>query len=332
MTAEATRAAVYEFAKGLPAGPLTVEPQEAPEGALTSEETAGVKALRAALEEKLSSLDGSVRAEAEAHMDDFTLARFYLARDGKLADAESMFLTTMAFRAEKNINTLRAELHPAAEHPAGTTSALRHAAVRKHFHAGWGGCAKDGSPFYVEYMGRLDVASIDKEPELFDLMMDAYATSYLEHAFASVRLASARSGQMQRATTIVDASGASLSMLSHLRVIKSVAKIGTSYYPEIMKRVLIVNAPWVAAMAWKALAPFLPEQTRKKVTIYSKSFSLADEIDASELPASLGGTRAAPNGVPGALPLPRGLAEELRASYAAQQETGGGNAAPVAVS
>ena len=25
-----------------------------------------------------------------------------------------------------------------------------------------------------------------------------------------------------------------------------------------MKRVLIVNAPWVAAMAWKALAPFLP--------------------------------------------------------------------------
>ena len=147
-------------------------------------------------------------------------------------------------------------------------------------------------------------------------MLDAYAASYLENAFGSVRLASARSGKMQRATTIVDASGASLAMLSHLRVIKSVAKIGTSYYPEIMKRVLIVNAPWIASMAWKALSPFLPEQTRKKVSIYSKKFTqqLLEEIEPSELPESLGGSRTETNGVPKTEKVPPTLADELRAA------------------
>lgn len=224
------RAAVLDTcANGLPAQPLKVEPQQAPADALTSEEQAAVKALRASLESKLTSLDEAERVEAEAHLDDFTLARFSIARDHKLADAEQMFLATMTFRAGKKINTLRAELHPTAVHPPGTSAHLRHATVRNHFHAGWGGNCRDGSPFFVELMGKLDVASIDKDADLFELMMDGYACTYLENAFASVRLAAARSGRMQRATLIVDASGASLAMLTHMRVIKSVAKIGTSF-------------------------------------------------------------------------------------------------------
>lgn len=154
---------------------------------------------------------------------------------------------------------------------------------------------------------------------------------YLEVAFTSVRLASARTGTLQRATTVVDAAGASMSMLSHLRVIKTVAKIGTSYYPEIMKRVIIVNAPWAAAMAWRVLAPFLPEQTRKKVSIVSKNFlpQLLEEIDSSEIPISLGGTREAPNGVPRTAKIPQSLVEEIRASATASEATGGGEAVPV---
>ena len=123
-------------------------------------------------------------------------------------------------------------------------------------------------------------------------------------------------------------------------MIKSVAKVGTSYYPEIMKRVLIVNAPWVAAMAWKALAPFLPEQTRKKVSIYSKNFlpQILEEIDASELPAYLGGKRETPNGLPRTDKVPSTLGDELRAaasmtcSTMAQGEATGGAAEPVALS
>jgi hypothetical protein len=173
-TAELCRAAVYECGKALPSSPLTVE-RDAPEGSLSKEDHENVVALRERLEPKLEALDEATRAEAIAHLDDFTLIRFVLARDGKLADAEEMFITTMQFRSRKSINELRAELHPNSEHAEGSRSHLRHSAVRNHFHAGWGGCARDGSPFFVENLGQLDVAAIDKEPALFDLMMDAYA-------------------------------------------------------------------------------------------------------------------------------------------------------------
>ena len=49
----------------------------------------------------------------------------------------------------------------------------------------------------------------------------------------------------------------------------------------------------------------LPEQTRKKVAIHGKQYSLLDEIDASELPECFGGARTAPNCVPRAEKVPR---------------------------
>ena len=82
---------------------------------------------------------------------------------------------------------------------------------------------------------------------------------------------------------------ASLSHLNHVRVIKAVAKIGTSYYPEIMKKVWIVNVPWAFAAVWNLVSPMLPEHTRNKVSIMGKNFlpQLLTEIDASELPPEL---------------------------------------------
>ena len=124
---------------------------------------------------------------------------------------------------------------------------------------------------------------------------------------------------MQRATSIVDATGVGLSHASHVRVIKAVAKIGTSYYPEIMKRVLIVNAPFAAVMVWRAVSVFLPEQTRKKVGIFGKGAfekQLLEEIDASELPEQLGGTRTAKNAVPKAERVPPEMGDMLREAKA----------------
>ena len=146
----------------------------------------------------------------------------------------------------------------------------------------------------------------------------------LETSFAAVRSASARVGSMQRAHTIVDASDVSLSHASNVRVIKSVAKIGTSYYPEIMRKVTIVNVPWAFAAVWKLVSPLLPEQTAKKISILGKNFlpALLEDIDISELPASLGGTREEPNGVPRNAKLPPGVGDKLRRSAADAASSG----------
>ena len=314
-TSDATRAAVLEVVQQPPASnePLTVSPAAAPDGTLDPTLVPLVAELRS-----IVAPDAETSAEAAAHLDDFTLARFIIARDRKMADAVSMFRETMRWREARGVNALRRELHAMASHADGSPSATRHAASRAHFFAGWGGCCKDGSPFFVEKMGTFDVAGANRDPAVYELMMDSYVT-YLETAFSACRLASARSGAMQRAHSIVDASDVSLAHASNVRVIKAVAKIGTSYYPEIMRKVTIVNVPWAFAAVWNLVAPLLPEQTRKKIAIYGKNYlpSLLEEIDAAELPAQFGGAREEKNAVPRAEKVPPGLGEQLAAAAAA---------------
>lgn len=129
---------------------------------------------------------------------------------------------------------------------------------------------------------------------------------------------------MARAHSIVDASDVSLKHVSHVRVIKAVAKIGTSYYPEVMRKVTIVNVPWAFTAVWNLVAPLLPEQTRKKVSILGKNYlpTLLEDIDASELPAFLGGTRTEPNGIPRNQKIPAGLGAQLGATGVTHTATG----------
>jgi hypothetical protein len=100
--------ACLECVRALPEHPMEVTPKEAPTGALDDKVLACVNALRAKLEEQPSSDDAAVAAEINAHLDDFTLARFCIARELKLQDAEHMFRTTMAWRAARRINEARA--------------------------------------------------------------------------------------------------------------------------------------------------------------------------------------------------------------------------------
>ena len=75
------------------------------------------------------------------------------------------------------------------------------------------------------------------------------------------------------------------------------------------RQVLIVNAPAVFSAAWALVSPLLPARTRAKVSILGASASapaLLDLIDATELPAFLGGKRdEAGTMVARAEPVPR---------------------------
>ena len=90
-------------------------------------------------------------------------------------------------------------------------------------------------------------------------------------------------------------------------------------------RVRVRVGRWAFAAAWKLVAPLLPEQTRKKVAIMGKGFmsALLDEIDESELPPLLGGTRTKPSGLPRAERVPTTLGARLRS------EAGGAQVAAV---
>ena len=275
----------------------------------------GVSMLRARLrEEMITWASPEAIAEGTALIDDdFTLYRFLHAREFNQDNAVSMFRGACAWRAERAVNAIFSELHPAAP------TSVRHAASREYFYAGYCGVNKTGGPVVCERLGVVDLRALNQQPEALSLMLDAYC-SYLESLFRMVRLASARSGRLVRATIVVDASGVSFSTLRNIGVIKTVASIGPPNYPEVTSRVYIVNAPVLFSAMWNIISPLLPAHTRTKVKIYASDFlpHLLQDVDADQLPDFLGGARQ-PGDValiPAAKRLPSTLGRDLAAAAA----------------
>jgi hypothetical protein len=301
-----------------PDEPMAVSIQHAEPSVLKPIEVAAIAQLRERLDAEMASWPAAAQREAKAHVDDFTLARFVQARDFKLDDALHMFRESMAWRSvdQRGVGRIFAHYHPALP---DASASLRLAAARAHSYQGFSGVAKDGSPILIERLGRVDLDGISREGKpVLDLMLDAYVC-YLETAFRLVREASDATGRLVKAIIIVDASGIGLSLIRNLSIIKTVASIGPPNYPEVTHKVLIVNAPRVASMAWAIISPLLPSHTREKVKVLGSSTSakkaIFEMIDEDQLPKFLGGSRPdAECKIARAEPIPVGLGAQLAAA------------------
>ena len=200
---------------------LPDDKQRAPEGALTQAETEQLCNLKAAISAARArgSWSPGQTVEAEAHMDDFTLLRFCKSRPDSAEEALVMFEDAMQWRHERGTSALFAELHKLGPPTA------RHACSRENFYAGFGGFAKDGSPFFIERMGIADLSGFASEPKVLDLMYDSYVC-YLEQVFRSVRNHAAAVGSFSRILIVVDASQLGFSTMRNIGIIKAVSKIG----------------------------------------------------------------------------------------------------------
>jgi len=250
-----------------------------------------VETLRVKIERLMdtANLDAVTRRECVAHMDPLTLLRFVLARP-TLDGAASMFMTTMRWRAERNLGALYAELHPTHWGPG---SGAKRELAEAHFYGGLVGTTRAGCPLFVERMGRMDLEGVSKTPAAREAVVDAY-TCYLEGIFRVVRAAASAEGRLVRGLLIVDLAGASWGMLRHVALLQAHSKIATENYPELYQPVLLVNAPGWIAVAWSLFTPLIPAETRKKISIVSAAETLKtikQHVDLDQLPAHLGGTR-----------------------------------------
>ena len=262
-----------------------------------------VQQLRLSITSGLKDLSAAALTEAESHSDPLTLLRFLLARPG-LAQATTMFLETMQWRATRGTTSLAAELHPSQ----WQSGSRRCEVCAAHFYGGFGGLQRSGHPFFVERLGRCDLAGFAGNAAVREVMADAYV-AYMELTLRTVREATCGAGSLVRALLIIDAAGAGWSSLRHVGLLQSMSKVAVSYYPELYEPIVIVNAPSVVAAAWNLFAPFIPAETKRKISIVSS-----------------GGTRAvlekhiAPERIPAFLVDPTNL----------QGEEKGGGAAPPA--
>ncbi|KAB2089520.1 Random slug 5 [Gossypium arboreum] len=79
---------------------------------------------------------------------------------------------------------------------------------------------------------------------------------------------------------------------SDIRAYLAALSLVQDYYPERLEKLFVVHAPYIFMTAWKVVYPFIDPKTRKKIIfVDNKSLksTLLEEIDESQLPATLGG-------------------------------------------
>eukprot|EP00606_Chrysophyceae_sp_TOSAG23-5_P001532 GSChrysophyteH2.ASY1.ANO1.977.1 assembled CDS len=102
----------------------------------------------------------------------------------------------------------------------------------------------------------------------------------------------------QRLMTIVDVNNISVSdintdMISFLR---QTAEIGDQYYPEVVSRLVIVNAPYWFETIWRMVNKVLPVSVQEKIKILHGVEGLSEFVDKEQLPPEYGGTNPIPLG------------------------------------
>jgi hypothetical protein len=98
----------------------------------------------------------------------------------------------------------------------------------------------------------------------------------------------------QQFVVIFDLKGFSTSLVfnSNARqMIRKLIYVAQAQYPERLRKVLLVNAPYGFSAAWSLVSALLDEKTVSKINFCTIS-DIAKDVDLSCLPAEYGGTHA----------------------------------------
>lgn len=104
--------------------------------------------------------------------------------------------------------------------------------------------------------------------------------------------------QLQNFSTlnIIDMSGFNMSKFDGncRKVIKELVNISQNYYPELLGKMIVINAPSIFGIIWNFLKPLIDDRTAKKISIYTHNDDwksvLFDLVDPDQLPKFLGGS------------------------------------------
>jgi len=220
--------------------------------------------------------------------DDHTLLRFLRARKFDPVKSLKMFNDCEEWREKENVNTILNDF----EFPERNQ-------VQKIYPRFYHKTDKLGRPLYFEQLGTLDVNEIFKITSQDRIIRN--------HIYEYERLLKLRfpacSNQsnchIDQSVTILDLKGVSLFQFANVfNFVKQVADIAQNYYPELLGRMFIINAPWLFSSVWNMVKPLLDEVTVKKIAILGGNYKseVFQEIAPENFPSELGGSCTCPEG------------------------------------
>ncbi|RZC69207.1 hypothetical protein C5167_032299 [Papaver somniferum] len=229
---------------------------------------------------ELLSLDGE---RTNKHDDYHTLLRFLRMRSFDLQQAKDMYLKMLKWREECRVDLISKEF-----------IFDEYLEVKSCYPHGYHGVDKFGRPLYIERIGKIDLNALFKITTIDRFVKyhisEQEKTLNLRYPACSV----AAKRHLASTTSILDVKGVGMNNFSkHAReLFAEIQKIDSSYYPETLHQLFIVNAGSGFRVLWRALKAFLDSRTIAKIQVLGSNYQsyLTEVIHPSNLPSFLGGT------------------------------------------
>ena len=213
---------------------------------------------------------------------DHALLRVLSARSDDVAKAAAQYEGIVAFRVEKECwRFLDASFYQEPE------------AMRRYFGWGFAGVDLDGYPVLVERIGKNDVLALSEAVGTEEFLR--WVIFYHESQERMMREASAATGRdRHKMSVLVDLAGYKLAGPATLAVIFARTRMEEDNYPEIVRRVFLLNCPSLFATLWTVVSAFMDRGTRSKVQLLGANFlpTVLKYIHVGQVPAFLGGKMA----------------------------------------
>ncbi|KAL2472496.1 Phosphatidylinositol/phosphatidylcholine transfer protein SFH11 [Abeliophyllum distichum] len=216
-----------------------------------------------------------------------TLLRFLRMRDFDLMKAKDMFLQYLKWREEFRVDAIVKEF-----------KFEEYTEVNKCYPHGFHGVDRYGRPVYIERIGMIDldtflqVTSIER----FVKHHVAEQEKTLNWRYPACSIAAKK--HIASTTSILDVKDVGFSKFSKPAryLFMEIQKIDSSYYPETLHQLFIINAGSAFRVLWKAIRAFLDPRTLAKIQVLGTDYksSLIEVIDPSNLPIFLGGNCSCP--------------------------------------
>lgn len=243
--------------------------------------------------------------------EDASLVRFLRARDMDLGRAEAMLRAHGAWRKASRIDARVGAPRTAADEfierwwPDGLLEGADHA----------------GLPVQLVRLGAADLPGIERE--VGKAAFIDYCARKNEECFARLRQLSADRGATETSCSlIIDMKGLGARHARGVPLFTAMLKVCEPNYPERLKRIIIVRAPWIFATLDRLIKPMLNEGTASKVMILAGDFApvLLKYVPEDALPPDLGGSAPDPAHIAAGGAVPRGQFElDNRASEASAE-------------
>ena len=215
------------------------------------------------------------------------LRRYLRARKHDIPKAKSMVLATLQWRKKVKADTVAQDLN-FTEKPQ----------FHEHYPEGFFCCDREGRPVYVQQPGSIETTELWKFTTL-ERAIQYHISQQEKYVKQVAPAASVASGTINyQSVVLIDMKGVGVSTITGevRNIMGKIMSIDQDYYPELMHKALIINAPTTFRVIWSMIKYLLDSRTQGKIEVLAVDYKqeLLKHIAPENLMVKYGGTNSTP--------------------------------------